>query len=386
MNVPSIIFGKPHIDSEDIEAVITTLKSGWIGTGTVVQQFQNSVKEYKSTSHSIALTSCSAALFLSLSSFNLSRDDEVIVPVMTFCSTAHSVISAGGTPVFVDCDYPSFLVTADLIERAITSRTKVIIVVHVAGFPCDMDAIMDVAKRHDLFVIEDCAHALEAKYKGVPVGTIGNAGCFSFYATKSIGIGEGGMVITDSSDMAAYVKRKAYLGISPMPWERTESSDHYKVEDIGFKFNLTDLAASLGVSIMRKIDDRLSMRQSVFCRYNDAFKELPFILPSDRVAGGRHAYHLYSLLIDESVSGFSRDEFRKALKEAGIGTGIHFESLHLQPYYKNTYGLRDSEFPNSGLISRQTLSLPLSSNITEKEVRHVIDTVKHLVTLLQTNG
>jgi len=373
-----LVYGSPMIEQPEIDEVVHSMKSGWLGTGPKVNKFEEMFKEYKGSQYSMALNSCTAALHLAMLSIEISAGDEVIVPTMTFAATSNAVLHAGGVPVFADCDKETMNISPEDIERKITKKTKAVIPVHFAGRPCDMDSIMDIAKRHKLKVIEDCAHAIETEYKGKKVGTIGDLGCFSFYVTKNIITGEGGMLITDNEAYANKIKVLALHGMSQDAWDRFSDKGykHYKIVYPGFKYNMMDIQASMGIHQLLRVDKYWKYREKIWNRYNDEFKNLPIIVPSPIKKNDRHSYHLYTLLMDGDKTPMTRDQFLEAMTAQNIGVGVHYVALHLHPYYQETYGYKDDDFPNAEWISERTVSIPLSAKLNDEDVNDVIQAVK----------
>ena len=377
-----LVFGSPKIEEPEIDEVVSALKSGWIGTGPKVAQFENDFKAYKGADHAVALNSCTAALHLSILAAGLKSGDEVITTAMTFSATVNSVINAGGVkPVLVDIDPASMNIDPDKIEEKITPRTRAILPVHFAGRPCNMDNICSIASKYDLKIIEDCAHAIETEYKGRKTGTIGDFGCFSFYVTKNIITGEGGMVLARREEDAARIKTLALHGMSKDAWKRfsDEGYKHYFVTEAGFKYNMMDIQAAIGIHQLKRIETYWKRRQEIWNRYNNTFKDLPVVLPSEEEPDTRHAYHLYTILIDKEKTGISRDEFLDAMTRENIGVGVHYMSIPEHPFYQNTFGWKPEDYPNAMSIGRQTVSLPLSAKLTDRDVEDVITATKRIL-------
>ena len=377
-----LVFGSPLIEQEEIDEVVDSLKSGWIGTGPKVHQFEEMFRDYKGVKYAMALNSCTACLHLSMLSINLQPGDEVIVPTMTFAATANVVIHAGGKPVFVDSLRDSMNIDPADIERKITPKTKAIIPVHFAGRACDMDTILDIAKKHDLKIIEDCAHAIETEYHGKKTGTFGDIGCFSFYVTKNIVTGEGGMAITNNQEYADKIKIMGLHGMSKDAWKRfsDEGYKHYQVVYPGFKYNMMDIQAALGIHQLPRVDSYWLRRQEIWNTYNDAFKDLPVFTPAPVAPDTKHAYHLYTLLLDIDRLSITRDQFLDEMTKRKIGVGVHYIALHLHPYYQQTLGHKRGDFPNAEWISDRTVSLPLSAKLTNADVDDVIEAVQSILT------
>jgi dTDP-4-amino-4,6-dideoxygalactose transaminase len=376
-----LVFGAPYIGDNEINEVVDSLKSGWLGTGPKVKKFEEHFRLYKSSKCAIAVNSCTAALHLSLLSLGLKKGDEVITTPMTFCSTINAIIHAGARPVLADIDSSSLNIDPNQIVKKITNQTKCILPVHFAGRACDMDAIMNIAKTRNLRVIEDCAHAIETTYRGKKAGTFGDYGCFSFYATKNLVTGEGGMVITDDESSANRIKRLALHGMSQDAWKRfsDEGYQHYLVEEAGFKYNMMDLQAALGIHQLDRIEESWQMRQDIWSKYNEEFRELPITLPSPPEEDTKHAYHLYTIIIDEKRARISRDEFLNRMNQEKIGTGVHYLSIPEHPYYNKTFGWEPTEYPNATSFGRGTVSLPLSPKLTSGDVERVINVVHKIL-------
>ncbi|MEI8348633.1 MAG: DegT/DnrJ/EryC1/StrS family aminotransferase [Candidatus Omnitrophota bacterium] len=376
-----LVFGQPKIENAEIKEVVKTLKSGWLGTGPKVNKFEEMFLRYKGARNAVALNSCTSALRLAMCVLGIEPGDEVIVPTMTFAATANAVIHAGGKPVFVDCEKTTMNIDIEDIERKISPKTKVIIPVHFAGRPCNMKAIMDIARKYNLRVVEDCAHAIESEYHGKKVGTFGDLGCFSFYVTKNIVTGEGGMVITDKDEFADKIKILALHGLSKDAWKRFSDTGykHYQVIYLGFKYNMMDIQAAIGIHQLKRIDRYWKIRQAIWKRYNEAFADLPVFLPALVEPGTRHAYHLYTLLLDINRLSLTRDKFLDEITKRNIGVGVHYIALHLHPYYRERYGYRNGDFPNAEWVSERTVSIPISARLTNTDVNDVIDAVSDIL-------
>jgi dTDP-4-amino-4,6-dideoxygalactose transaminase len=376
-----LVFGSPCIGEEEISEVCQSMRSGWVGTGPKVQKFEEMFKNFKNCRYAIAVSSCTAALHLSLLVLEVKPGHEVITSPLTFASTANSIVHVGARPVFADVKLETMNIDPVAVEKRINKKTKAIIPVHLSGRPCEMDALMELANRFRLRVIEDAAHAIESNYKGKPIGTMGDLGCFSFYVTKNITTVEGGMVVTDRDELATRIKSLALHGLTQDAWQRfaDEGFKHYQVVSAGFKYNMTDIQASIGIHQLEKIEAKAKRRKEIWEIYNQSFGELPLILPSPTPPDQRHAYHLYTPLLDLERVRCKRDEFLQALHKENIGAGIHYISLHLQPFYQKTYGYRKGEFPNAEFISDRTFSLPFSAKLTDQDVEDVIKAVKKIL-------
>ncbi len=373
-----MVFGSPHIEQAEIDEVVDCLKSGWLSTGPRVEKFEKAFSEYVGVKHALALNSCTAGLHLGLLAADIGPGDEVITTPLTFAATANVIVHVGARPVFVDIGADDMNIDTAKIEAAITPNTKAIMPVHFAGNPCDMDAILEIAAKHDLYVFSDAAHAVEAKYHGKHVGAIKHLAVFSFYVTKNLVTGEGGMVTTDNDFWAEKIKILALHGLSQGAWNRysDEGFNHYQIILPGYKYNMMDIQAALGLHQLDRIETSLKQRESVWTRYDKAFADQPCITPPKPGPDIRHGRHLYTLLIDEATAGITRNKFQTELHEQGIGTGIHFIALHLHPYYRNRFNYTRGQFPNAEFVSDRTISLPLSSKLTDDNVTRVIETVR----------
>jgi dTDP-4-amino-4,6-dideoxygalactose transaminase len=373
-----LVFGAPLIEEPEIAEVVDTLRSGWLGTGPKVARFERMFCRYTGSKFAMAVNSCTAGLHLSMIATGIGSGDEVITTPMTFCATVNSIIHTGATPILVDCDRNTQLIDPQRIEDAITPRTRAIVPVHLCGRPCDMDAIMDIAARHNLVVIEDAAHAIEAVYKGRKVGNIADMTAFSFYITKNVATGEGGMVTTNNPELADKIKIYALHGMSRDAWKRfsDEGYRHYQVIVPGFKYNMMDLQAAIGVHQLERVDKNLRRRNEIWQTYNHAFADLPVGLPAPDEPDTVHARHLYTLMIDKDRCGISRDQMIVALQGLNIGSGVHYVGVHLHPYYQQNLGFYEYDFPNATWITERTISIPLSPKLTDADVADVIEAVK----------
>lgn len=375
-----LVFGQPLIEEAEIEEVVRSLRAAWLGTGPKVTAFEKLVAEYKGVRHAVAVNSCTAGLHLSCVAAGLQPGDEVIVPAMTFCATINAVIHAGATPVLVDVDPKTFNMTPDRVRQKISAKTKAILPVHFAGRAVDMDGLQEIAREHGLKIIEDCAHAIETEFNGRKAGTFGDCGVLSFYSTKNIVTGEGGMVLTNDSDVAARLKILALHGMSMDAWKRfsDQGYKHYDVVEIGFKYNMMDLQAAIGMHQIQRVEKYWQRRSEVWSRYNSAFADLPIGLPAPFEPNTRHALHLYTILIDESAS-ISRDNFIGALHKRNIGVGVHYRSIPVHPVYQRLFGWMPSDFPHAESIGNRTVSLPLSARLTDQDVDDVIAAVRDVL-------
>jgi dTDP-4-amino-4,6-dideoxygalactose transaminase len=380
---PFLIFGAPAIGEEEITEVEACLRSGWLGTGPRVAQFERDFAAYKqiTPAHVAAVNSCTAALHVSMVAARLPAGSEVITTPLTFCASVNAIIHAGLTPVLADVDVATQNLDPAAIEAAISSRTRAILPVHFAGRPCEMDPIMAIARKHDLVVIEDCAHAIETEYRGKKAGTFGDFGCFSFYATKNVVTGEGGMIVGRDDVHVAYAKVLALHGMSKDAWHRfgDKGYKHYEVVEAGFKYNMMDLQAAIGIHQLARVESNWQRRRILWGQYQSALADLPIGLPAEAAADTRHAYHLYTIRIDEKKCGISRDAFLDAMNARRIGTGVHYLAVPEHPYYRKRYGWRPEQWPNAMAIGRQTVSLPLSPKLSDADVGRVANNVREII-------
>jgi len=374
-------FHVPEIGNEEIDSVVATLRSGWLTTGSRVKQFEEEFAAMVGSRHAVAVNSCTAALHLALEAVGVDEGDEVILPTMTFAATAEVVTYFKAKPVLVDCTPDTLNIDPEAIEKAITPRTKAILPVHFAGHPCDMDRILEIARLNHLRVIEDAAHALPSRYRGRMVGTIADSTCFSFYATKTITTGEGGMITTDNPHWASRMRMMSLHGLSRDAWNRysAHGSWAYDILAPGFKYNLTDIAAALGLAQLRKCERFWKVRERYASLYREGFCNVPeLILPPVR-GDVQHAWHLYVVRLDTERLRIGRDEFIDRLQRQGIGCSVHFIPLHLHRYYREAYGYGPDHFPVASHAFERIVSLPLYPKMTEDDIRRVVTVVRELI-------
>jgi dTDP-4-amino-4,6-dideoxygalactose transaminase len=373
-----LVFGQPLIGEAEIDEVVASMRSAWLGTGPKVVEFERRVARYKGSRHAVALSSCTAGLHLACVTLDIGPGDEVIVPAMTFCATVNAIVHAGATPVLVDVEPDTFNMDPAAVRRAVTGRTKAIVPVHFAGRACKMDELLSIAKEQGLKIIEDCAHAIETDYRGRKVGTIGDCGILSFYSTKNVVTGEGGMFLTADDETAARARILSLHGMSKDAWKRFSDSGyhHYDVIEIGFKYNMTDLQAGIGIHQIDRVEECWQKRLHVWEQYQRAFADLPVSRPASLDQASRHGLHLYTLLVDKQRSGITRDEFMAALHERKIGTGVHYRAVPEHPVYQQKFGWKPADYPTATSIGRSTVSLPLSAKLTQDDVGDVISAVR----------
>lgn len=376
-------YALPDIGEEEIQEVLDSLRSGWLTTGPKTKQFEKDFAEFIGEgAQAIAVNSATAGLHLALEALGVGPGDEVITTPYTFTSTAEVVRYLGADPVFVDIDPDTFNIDPSLIEAAITERTKVIVPVHFAGLSCDMDEIIRIARKHNLKIMEDAAHALPTTYKGKLIGTLDtDVTVYSFYATKTIATGEGGMIVTRDEEIANRCKVMRLHGISRDAFDRytsTKPAWHYEVVAPGFKYNMGDLNASLGIHQLKKAWAFQEKRDQMANRYDEALADLPVILAPKARQGDYHAHHVYPLRLREDAP-ISRDDFIAEMSKRGIGCSVHFIPLHIHPYYRDTYHLKPEDYPKAYHAYRQEVSLPLYTKMSEEDIERVIKNVREIL-------
>ena len=374
-------FHQPSIDADDERAVLEALRSGWITTGPRTKSFEQTFAAYTGAAHCVAVNSCTAALHLALEAIGVGPGDEVVTSPITFASTANVIVHRGATPVFVDVEPDTLNLDPDLLERAITPRTKAIIPVDFAGQPCELDAIMATARRHGLVVIEDAAHAVGAEYKGRRIGGIADMTAFSFYATKNITSGEGGALTTNNREWAERVQIMALHGISRDAWKRygTTGYAHWDILAAGYKYNMFDLQGALVSSQLARIDRFSERRVALKARLDAGLRDLPELaFPAER-GERRHAFHLYPIIVRTETLSADRDAIMNAIQAENVGIGVHFRAVHLHPFYVQRFGFGRGMFPNAEYYSDRTISLPLYPRMTDADADDVVSAVRKVI-------
>ncbi|WP_290885193.1 DegT/DnrJ/EryC1/StrS family aminotransferase [Arenimonas sp.] len=383
MNPNFLVFAAPDIQEEEIAEVEACLRSGWLGTGPRVKRFEADFAAYKGVAPNqvAGVNSCTAAMHVSMVAAGLEPGSEVITTPLTFCATVNAILHAGLTPVLADVEADTQNIDPDAIEAAITPRTRAILPVHFAGRPCNMDRIMAIARKHDLMVIEDCAHAIETEYRGRKAGTFGDFGCFSFYVTKNVVTGEGGMVLSRDPAKSARARMLALHGMSQDAWHRfsDEGYKHYQVVECGFKYNMMDMQAAIGIHQLARVEAAWKKREAAWACYMDRLGGLAVGLPAAFEPDTRHALHLFTILVDPREAGLSRDGFLDGMNSLGIGTGVHYQSIPEHRYYQERFGWRPEQWPRAMAIGRSTVSLPLSPKLSESDLDRVVRGVQSLV-------
>ncbi len=383
-------FALPFIEQEEIDAVIEVLKSGWITTGPKTKQFEADFAQQIGCKHAIAVNSCTAALHLALEAIHIGEQDAVVTTPMTFAATAEVIAYFKAQPVFVDIDPITMNIDIAKLEegialvkkRACLKNVKAILPVHFAGYPAPMDEILQVAKNKNLQVIEDAAHAQSSLYKGKIIGNISDITCFSFYATKNMTTGEGGMITTNNDEWAERMRMMSLHGISRDAWKRYQADGnwHYDIIAPGFKYNLTDIASALGIVQLKKSNTLLARREKIAQMYDQAFSSLPSIErpPMGLADGFQHAWHLYVMKLNLATLSIDRDRFINELKALRIGVSVHFIPLHIHPYYKERYGYKPEDFPVAYETYQRIISLPIYPKMSDADVERVISAVTRL--------
>ncbi|MBN9392977.1 MAG: DegT/DnrJ/EryC1/StrS aminotransferase family protein [Chloroflexi bacterium] len=374
-------FFKPLLSDAEINEVVETLRSGWLTTGPRTKRFEEEFADFVGAKYAIAVNSATAALHLGLDAVGVKAGDEVLVPTYTFAATAEVVNYFGAVPVLVDCEPGQFNLDLGQLERLITPRTKAIIPVDIAGEAPDMDVLLEIAARHNLKVVEDAAHAIPAKYKGRWVGTLSDLTAFSFYANKNITTGEGGMLTTDNEEYADRARIMSLHGISKDAWKRYTSTGswYYEILQPGFKYNMTDVAAALGLHQLQRCFEMQQRREAIVEQYDAAFEEMPEVEIPPRSAYNQSAWHLYLLRLNLDTLKIDRNEFLDKLKAANIGFSVHYIPLHMHPYYREKFDYRPDSFPVAALNYRRVVTLPLYPAMSNQDVRDVIEAVQAIV-------
>lgn len=374
-------FHIPDIDQAEIDEVVSVLRSGWLTTGPKTRQFESEFASYVGAPHAVAVNSGTAALHLALDAIGLKEGDEVILPTLTFAATAEVVSYFKARPILVDCRADTLNIDPLAIKASITPKTRAIIPVHYGGQPCQMESILELARSQGIFVIEDAAHSLPASFNNRKVGTISDITCFSFYATKTLSTGEGGMATTSNAEYADKMRIASLHGISKDAWKRytAQGSWYYEILRPGYKYNLTDVASAIGLVQLKKCDRMLEARKQIARRYDDAFKLISELSKPSVLPHVESALHLYVILLQLEKLRISRSQFIEELKKQNIGTSVHFIPLHLHPYYRNALEYKQGDFPNSEFAYDRMISLPIYSRMTTVDVDDVIAAVTRII-------
>ncbi|MDU7339165.1 MAG: DegT/DnrJ/EryC1/StrS family aminotransferase [Clostridium sp.] len=373
-----IPYNVPDITEAEIDEVVATLKSGWLAKGPRTMQFEKQFAEYLGAKYAVAMNSCTAALHMALAAQGIGPGDEVITTPMTYVATANTIVHLGATPVLADIDYHTTCIDPDEIEKKITSKTKAIVPVHYSGQVCDLDRIYDIAEKHNLFVSEDAAHALWSRYKGRLIGnSLKGAACYSFYATKNLCTGDGGMLVTDDEETAVKARMFSNSGMSQNAWNRYAKGGTWKydIAEFGYKNNMFDMQAALGLVQLRRLEEMQEARLKIAARYQEAFGAMDAIEEPFVPEYTTHCWHLYVLRIVPEVLTIDRDQFITELNARNIGTSVHFIPVHNMSAYTKRYGYKPEDFPNTQKHFERCLSLPLYPGLTDEQVQYIIDAV-----------
>ncbi len=380
-----INFGRPYIGNKENKFIQKVLNSKWIGTGPIVHKFEQNFSKYKKSKFAISVNSCTAALHLSIMTLGLKKGDEIITTPMTFCSTINSILIAGCKPVITDININTFNIDENLIEKKITKKTKAILIVHFAGLPCNMKKILQLTKKYNLKLIEDCAHAIESEFENKKTGNFGQVGCFSFYSNKNITTGEGGMITTNNKNLTEKLMKLRLHGLSKDAWKRylpdlVSIKNHsvlYDVKYTGFKYNMIDLQAAMGVCQLDKVNSMWKIRKKLYSNYLKAFKNLPVFFQARPDYKFKHGYHLFLMVLDKSKTKKNRDDLIEFLRKKRIGASVHYRSVTEMSNYKKLLKWKNSLVPNSFYVGKNTISLPLYPGLTLKNQKYIISEVKN---------
>ncbi len=377
-----IPYNVPDITDAEINEEVDTLRSGWLAKGPKTVEFEKRFAEYVGAKYAVAVNSCTAALHVSLLSQDIGPGDEVITTPMTFASTASTIIHTGATPVFADIDYRTGCIDPKEIEKKITPRTRAIVPVHYSGEVCDLDSIYEIAKQHNLYVSEDAAHALWSRYKGRLIGNgVPGAASYSFYATKNLCTGEGGMLVTDREDIAERARILTSHGMSRNAWNRYAKGGSWKYDIVepGFKYNMFDMQAALGLHQLARLEDMQARRLVIAKKYQDAFGKMDALEIPEVPEYATHSWHLYVIRIRPEMLTIDRDQFIVELNERNVGTSVHFIPVHLMSAYRNRFGYHEGDFPNAERFFERIISLPLYPSMTEEQTQYVIDAMADII-------
>ena len=381
MGQPFLPFAQPDIGQEEIDAVVETLRSGWLTGGPKVQAFEEAFRETTGAAHAVALSSCTAGLHLALLAAGVGPGDEVITTPLTFPATVNVILHVGATPVLADVREDDYNIDPEEVERRITPRTKALLPVHYAGLPCRMEELLALARRHELRTIEDAAHALGARYRDRPIGALSDASVFSFYPIKNITTGQGGMLTTDDGELADQVRLLSLHGLSKNAWDRysERGSWSYQVLAQGFNYTMTDIQAAIGIHQLARLDAIQARRTHLAQRYDELLADLPELIRPPVRDDSVHAWHLYPIRLDLERLRIGRDEFIEELRERGIGTTVNFIPIHFHPYFRETLGLCPGDYPVTEALFAGFISLPLYPRMQDADVDRVAEAVHDLI-------
>lgn len=376
LSIATAVFGK-----EEKKEILDTLDSGWITLGPRTKKFEEDLEKFIGVKYAIATNSCSAALHLAMVAINIKDDDEVITTPFTFAATAHAIIHCGGKPVFVDIDPKTFNIDTQKIEKAITKKTKAILPVDYGGQPVDLDLILRLKRKYGLYVVEDAAHTIGAKYKGKNIGTISDITCFSFHPVKNMTTGDGGAIVTNNRKLAEKLMVLRVNGMDKESWRRNTSTGSwdYAITEEGYKYHMNDIAAALGIHQLKKLDKFINIRKGLANAYDEQLKNIKEVTIPYRMANIKHAHNLYPVLVDTSKLTISRNLIMEKMKEMNVGTIVYFRPLHLQPYFQKTFGYRKGDFPNVEYVFERMICLPIYPGMKRKDVNFVSNVLKKII-------
>ena len=370
------VFGK-----EERKEVIDTLNSGWITLGPRTKRFEENLAKYVGSNYAIATSSASAALHLSLVALGIKEGDEVITTPFTFAATANAILHCGGKPVFVDIDRRTFNIDSEKIESAITKRTKCLLPVHYAGQPVNLGKMKAIAKRHNLYIVEDAAHAIGTEYKGKKIGAHGDLVCFSFHPVKNITTGDGGAITTNNKKLAKKLAILRVNGMEKEAWKRASKAGtwDYDIVALGFKYHMNDIAAALGLHQLRKLDKFIRVRRMIADTYDEEFRDVGEVTVPYRIPKIRHAHNIYGILVNTDNLTISRNEIIEKLKGYNVGSLVYYRPLHLHPYYQKILGYKKGDFPNAEYVFERLICIPIWAGMTRKDAKYVARLIKEII-------
>jgi dTDP-4-amino-4,6-dideoxygalactose transaminase len=378
-------FSRPTIDDEMINEVIDSMKSGWLTTGPKVEKFEKLFSEYVDHDNVVSFSTGTAALHIAILLLDLKKGDEVITPSMTWPSAVNMIELCRGVPVFVDCELETLNISVADVERKITSKTKAIIPVHFAGQPVDMDPLFELVKNKDIMIIEDAAHAIGSHYKGEHVGKKADFTIYSFHPNKNMTTGEGGMLTVKNRNLVDAANKLKFHGVEKHAWKRFGKhvkKFEYEVVKPGYKYNMMDIQAAIGIHQLKRLDEFINKRKIFADQYSELLKDNEYLKPLGKVPyPNKHAWHLYIVKLDIDKAGFTRDEFMRKLGEEKIGSGLHYTAIHIHKYYREKYGYRPDDLPNSSFCSDRILSIPLFPLMKSEDQKRVVSAIVKIISL-----